>query len=396
MYNQPINPVGANEPLDPFWMRAMDSVPTAAQGLLWNAGRGSKMVMEGLNNGGKGQRAWKNTGRIRDSVSNTLRPTNWTKFGNYDAMYAERLNSSGKTASYTPFQALARGGNYIAEKANLGGKYLNYSDLGQNAAGRRSLFGVGTASRFTSNAKIAAGRASPGLSSFLNDAARRTNVTGVGVHTMGGKVPTPGATFFASDADDMLKMAASSEGVISRHLLGYQAGAMRGSSISAGQSLARTAGFESVAGGYANAIADMGKAGLDVVDGSLMRAGSKVGGMRAITGASKGARMSAAKVVGMRGLTAASKFAGPVGWAMLAYDAGKLIGNGMKSAISLTGDAIESMQGSMNKPIFGMGYKDTQFAATSRARGVMAIQNSRMNARNVLGNEAGMVAAHFG
>jgi hypothetical protein len=46
--------------------------------------------------------------------------------------------------------------------------------------------------------------------------------------------------------------------------------------------------------------------------------------------------------------------------------------------------------------MFGMGYNDTEAAATSRARGVMAIQNSRLNARSMLGSEAGMMAAHFG
>jgi hypothetical protein len=54
------------------------------------------------------------------------------------------------------------------------------------------------------------------------------------------------------------------------------------------------------------------------------------------------------------------------------------------------------MKGTINKPLFGMGYKDTEVAATSRARGVMAIQNSQLNARSALGSEASMMAAHFG
>jgi hypothetical protein len=54
------------------------------------------------------------------------------------------------------------------------------------------------------------------------------------------------------------------------------------------------------------------------------------------------------------------------------------------------------MQGSMNKPLFGAGFKDNEVAATSRSRGVMAIQNSRLNARSSLGSEGAMMAAHFG
>jgi hypothetical protein len=46
--------------------------------------------------------------------------------------------------------------------------------------------------------------------------------------------------------------------------------------------------------------------------------------------------------------------------------------------------------------MFGTGFKDNEVAATSRARGVMAIQNSRLNARSLLGSEASMMAAHFG
>ena len=57
---------------------------------------------------------------------------------------------------------------------------------------------------------------------------------------------------------------------------------------------------------------------------------------------------------------------------------------------------IKSFKGQIDKSPFGMGYVDNEVAATSRARGVMAIQNSRLNARSLLGNEASMLHAHFG
>jgi hypothetical protein len=103
-----------------------------------------------------------------------------------------------------------------------------------------------------------------------------------------------------------------------------------------------------------------------------------------------------AKVMATRGLTAAAKFAPGIGTAMLVYDLAKMGGEIVKSGINLARDAQKSMQGSFGKPTFGMGYKDTEAAATSRARGVMAIQNSRLNARSLLGSEAGMMSAHFG
>ena len=83
-------------------------------------------------------------------------------------------------------------------------------------------------------------------------------------------------------------------------------------------------------------------------------------------------------------------------WAMTAYDLTKGAAALMGGAVDTARDAFTSFKGSINKPVMGMGFKDNTVAATSRARGVMAIQNSRLNARSVLGNEAAGMAAHFG
>ena len=104
-----------------------------------------------------------------------------------------------------------------------------------------------------------------------------------------------------------------------------------------------------------------------------------------------------AKLVGTRVGIAALNFANPILTAAAVYDISKMaatavIGGGARFAR----DAMKSMQGSINKPAFGMGYVDNEVAATSRARGVSAIQNSRLNARSALGSEAGMMASHFG
>jgi hypothetical protein len=82
--------------------------------------------------------------------------------------------------------------------------------------------------------------------------------------------------------------------------------------------------------------------------------------------------------------------------ASLVYDLGKMGGELIKSGANLAKDAVKSMKGSIDKPVFGMGYKDNEISATSRSRGVMAIQNSRLNARSMLGSEGSMMAAHFG
>lgn len=103
-----------------------------------------------------------------------------------------------------------------------------------------------------------------------------------------------------------------------------------------------------------------------------------------------------AKFLAVRGGALAIPGLQVVAAASLLYDLGKMGGEIIKSGINLRRDAHQSLQGSINKPMFGMGYRDSEAAATSRSRGVMAIQNSRLNARSALGSEASMMAAHFG
>ena len=113
---------------------------------------------------------------------------------------------------------------------------------------------------------------------------------------------------------------------------------------------------------------------------TLAVAGTKEGAMVL------GARTAAMAIPGLNLLATAS----------LVYDLGKMGGEVVKSGINLAKDAVKSMKGSIDKPMFGMGYKDNEVAATSRARGVAAIQNSRLNARSALGSEGAMMASHFG
>jgi hypothetical protein len=116
------------------------------------------------------------------------------------------------------------------------------------------------------------------------------------------------------------------------------------------------------------------------VKGTMQAAATKKGAMVL------GARTAAMAIPGLNLLATAS----------LVYDLGKMGGEVVKSGINLAKDAVKSMKGSIDKPSFGMGYKDNEVAATSRARGVMAIQNSRLNARSALGSEGAMMASHFG
>jgi hypothetical protein len=117
---------------------------------------------------------------------------------------------------------------------------------------------------------------------------------------------------------------------------------------------------------------------------------------QAFASGQRAAGMRLAGATGARALGLAIPGINVIATASLVYDLTKMAGQGFIAAGNFAKDAVKSMQGSIRKPLFGMGFKDNEVAATSRARGVMAIQNSRLNARSMLGAEAGMMAAHFG
>jgi hypothetical protein len=80
-------------------------------------------------------------------------------------------------------------------------------------------------------------------------------------------------------------------------------------------------------------------------------------------------------------------------WAMTAYDLTRMfVPNTAKFAI----DSARSYQGWGSRGTFGSPYKTNEASLTSRSRGVSAIQNSRLNARSILGSEAGGMHAYFG
>lgn len=115
------------------------------------------------------------------------------------------------------------------------------------------------------------------------------------------------------------------------------------------------------------------------------------------------------KMLAERGAVMAGALAVPVAGeifdiAMLAwtaFDLMKMGGQILKQAVinpamKAVKEGYRSFVGQAGKAPFGMGYVDNEVAATSRARGVQAIQNSRLNARSLLGSEGSMMYAHFG
>jgi len=131
-------------------------------------------------------------------------------------------------------------------------------------------------------------------------------------------------------------------------------------------------------------------------EGVFKTLGSKAAGEAGVSFMGSLATKEGAMALGARTASMAIPGLNLLATASLVYDLGKMGGALVKGGLNLAKDAVKSMKGSIDKPGFGMGYKDNEVAATSRARGVAAIQNSRLNARSALGNEGSMMAAHFG
>lgn len=195
-------------------------------------------------------------------------------------------------------------------------------------------------------------------------------------------------------------MASSMPGLVNQKTLGYFRGA-RGLGLDATGEAA-----EGVAKAVGNFAAGIGKEGITTKAGTYFaddaakllgetnlfrNLGTKGVGQLVQTGGLK-----TAGVLGARAASMAIPGLNIIATASLVYDLGRMAGEVVKSGIELARDAGRSLQGTIAKPMFGMGYKDTEAAATSRSRGVMAIQNSRLNMRSLLGSEAAMMAAHYG
>jgi hypothetical protein len=156
-----------------------------------------------------------------------------------------------------------------------------------------------------------------------------------------------------------------------------KSGALRTKAASAGLRMSAISGYESLA--------------VETVEKGIIKT---LGAKGAMTAAVKGGSRVGLAVAGEAAL-AAIPGVNLIFAADMAYQLGKLGGHAIKGAINLGKDAMKSMQGNMRGGMFGT-FKDNETAATSRARGVMAIQNSRLNARSLLGSEGAMMAAHYG
>lgn len=248
--------------------------------------------------------------------------------------------------------------------------------------------------------RAAASLAPPGM---ITDDALRLSVraAGRGAVTAGNAAAATNAAAIAANPANAVA-STMTRGLLSNRITSFYKGTLDVANMSRGQRAVTTRVARALGGkaGHLQFMDDFGVAG-KYAGNFINRAqgGGKMMGMALQYARSGGSTRVAAKM----GAMGATRFAGAamtplnvLSTGQLMYDIGKGIGKMAVGGINFAKDAMKSMQGTINKPMFGTGFKDNEVAATSRARGVMAIQNSRLNARSLLGSEAGMMAAHFG
>jgi hypothetical protein len=305
--------------------------------------------------------------------------------------------------------------------------------MGDYAGAEEGAFGRGAISRISAMSRVSRGKmptsnimnfigeTDKGLSTAFKAARSQQYISGQvmakGIPGMGSAVPLSviNAPATAKEATHLLAMSA--QGSITGRATGYMAtmstGTLRTATMTAEatgnvayQAGSRAAarhmssiGIERVANASGKGFQFSTKAGGEiakVLGKSGEKAGLKTIGELALK---KGGTKLAAKLgtaMAVNAVPIVGQVASALMLADLAMDVGKLGMEGVKSGIDFAKDAVKSYRGSIDKGVMGMGYRDNTVAATSRQRGVMAIQNSRLNARSVLGSEAGAMHAHFG
>lgn len=202
-------------------------------------------------------------------------------------------------------------------------------------------------------------------------------------------------------------MAHSASGTISSKISGHMAGSVFGEEAAkigtnkifqaSAQKAAATFAENGMKVAGKHLVMETGeKVGLKLGAQALKSAAVKEGGELALGAAARlGAGFAA------RGAFAAIPIINVAMAAWMVYDIAKLgatLAKEMviKPAVKFSKDAVRSYKGQIDKAPFGMGFKDNSVLMTARQRGVMAISNSRLNARSVLGNEASALHQHFG
>lgn len=368
----------------------------------WNAHRIQNTILHGGT--GFSNRMPQAGHSLRTGWSQNLNPRSWGRLKNSGQVH-------GYNNTYSPANFLGNTGNKLFEKF-IGGAEADSAlakrltahgvDLGDENAFQSGALGKFSASNKLYNKRKISQKKIDNVASYIkkNDADLFKHIDNI--LPEGDMVGTFGSKKLEAKAmGDFVSMTGSH--TATNLVGGYMSGA-RGAVHDTVRNVATAAGKESWVKGAAMAERHFALGGLEHAGSKLIvtESGAKAG-MRGIAkgfgkalelGGAEGAKFASA--AGMKAVGMAIPFVNVAMTAWMAYDVAAGVAEAGKAGVKLVKDGIVSMKGSIDKPIMGMGFRDNEIAATSRARGVSAIQNSRLNARSVLGNEASSMFAHYG
>lgn len=342
---------------NPLYYDALQMLPSASTTTMWNMRRVQNTL---LNN----NRSASGAGGVRQTLSpfrfNSL--ANVKNVNPMQTMGSAGVSASGKNITYSPFNFMARSGNAIYGRTSAG---KAAAETGQTAFARGTL-----------------GTAAAGASLM----ARGGNLTNVQMTNS-----TRAISAYASPAQ-MTNLNSTLSGVANRSsqasiLTGSQTGGIIGNAQYSGRAVGYFQGAQAARMGTQNSL----RVGANITASGSEYVSSIAKGSKAFEAGKIGAR-----VAGSAGASLALRAAGPIGTALLVRDLAKGAGRLTARTVKLGIEATKSAQGDLTKSGFGLGYVDNSVAATSRQRGVLAISNSRLNARSALGAEAGYMHSRFG
>lgn len=384
-------------------LNAAAHFPTAITTMLWNTRRGGNTILRGgFSREGRRRAAAGYTG---GGIYNHLMPRSFGRLSsvqNIDPVTAGR-------SDYSPFNILARFGNPVVSRAEKsiirransekGGKIATKL-AGKLTNSEQAAFHQGTLSRM--NAATRASRTPHGslrTSGPIREMRARAVANAAKLDPVMQTLLDDPINRMHHKANSYYAIAGSGGGRYSQYIAGYGGGVTVGGPTGKfADNLAGIRSKEYLMRGSERAAKHLAAGGLRVNSaGKLLvsETGERAGlGAMRMAVAKGGLKTGAA--LGARAAMFSNPVTAAIGVGMLAYDLASIGSELLIGGMSTARDAVISMKGSIGKPVMGMGFKDNEVAATSRARGVHAIQNSRLNARSVLGNEAAGLAAHFG
>lgn len=415
-------------PVLPWYMQAANATNIKAANLFsFNTRRGARTITRGGWNDPLAEQTFEDAGFIRKGIHNILNPRSWRRAPSVDIFDPIKGGWKGKGLLYDDKGNTKWVGKWLEKRyaSGTGRVAEQYGDL-FNAEGQLRhvwdphMFGRWSASgefgRISSLNAEQAGHAADflrvanpdmlasfgggleGVSGKVASQALLMSARGVFSARIGGYIAGASGRELApevmggatEDAIEGFMRAgvnrATREEIFKEGLLNT---AKRRAGLQAAQSAGEeTAGRVFVSGTEGLVETGVGEAAEGIGRAAIFRAGAGALGEAAMV---TGAEIGGAAVMG--GLNPIMDALAIYGIAKLGFNVAKI---GTNVVVNEVKAGLHSFMGQIGKDPMGMGYRDTEAAATSRQRGVMAIANSRLNARSLLGNEAQLMAQHFG